>query len=77
MDFTSDNVQVISKICNYIKLLFEAYECKFSTYVTDSKSIKIEQIIKKSNCKYSYCINDELLLIEEIHNHLEKFNIKY
>ncbi len=75
--FASNNSYSISRICNYIKLLFESYNCKFSTYITDSKHIKIERFIKENNYKYNYCINDELLLIEEIHKYLEKFNIKY
>lgn len=75
--FASNNTHSISRVCNYIKLLFETYNCKFSTYITDSKHIKIERFVRENNCKYNYCISDELLLIEEIHNHLEKFNIKY
>lgn len=75
--FATNNCKEVSRVCNYIKLLFESYNCKFSTYIADSKYVKLEKFIKNNNSKYNYCINDELLLIEEIHQYLEKFNIKY
>ena len=75
--FATNNCKDVSRICSYIKLLFESYNCKFNTYVAKSKYIKLEKFIESNNSKYNYCINDELLLIEEIHRYLEKFNIKY
>lgn len=75
--FATNDYKDISRVCNYIKLLFESYNCKFNTYIADSKYVKIEKFLKNNNSQYNYCINDELLLIEEIHRYLEKFNIKY
>lgn len=71
--FATNNYKSISRICNYIKLLFDDYSCRFNSYIADSRYIKIEKFIKKNKYKYSYCINDELLLIEEIYRYLAKF----